>query len=142
MDMMVVNTQTLKDNPAFGKALTGAWFEVVALMNAKNAQSKEALEHMAKASGTDLAGFQSQLDTTKLFATPKEALDFATSKQLPSTMRKVADFSFEHGLLGEGAKDSSAVGMSFANNVTEGDKGNLKLHFDPSYVQMAADGKL
>ncbi|MFJ3482172.1 putative urea ABC transporter substrate-binding protein [Pseudomonas sp. NPDC090202] len=142
MDMMVVNTQTLKDNPALGKALTGAWFEVVALMNAKNAEAKNALEHMAKASGTDLAGFQSQLDTTKLFATPKEALEFATSKQLPTTMRKVADFSFEHGLLGEGAKDSSAVGMTFANNATEGDKGNLKLHFDPSYVQMAADGKL
>ncbi len=142
MDMMVVNTQTLKDNPALGKALTGAWFEVVALMNAKNAQSKEALEHMAKASGTDLAGFQSQLDTTKLFATPKEALEFATSQQLPSTMRKVAGFSFEHGLLGEGAKDASAVGMTFANSVTEGDKGNLKLHFDPSYVQMAVDGKL
>jgi NitT/TauT family transport system substrate-binding protein len=97
---------------------------------------------MAQASGTDLAGFKSQLDTTKLFATPKEALEFANSKQLPSTMRKVADFSFEHGLLGEGAKDSSAVGMSFANSVTEGDKSNLKLHFDPSYVQMAADGKL
>jgi NitT/TauT family transport system substrate-binding protein len=142
MDMMVVNTQTLKDNPALGKALTGAWFEVVALMNAKSAESTKALEHMAQASGTDLAGFKSQLDTTKLFATPKEALEFANSKQLPSTMRKVADFSFEHGLLGEGAKDSSAVGMSFANSVTEGDKSNLKLHFDPSYVQMAADGKL
>jgi NitT/TauT family transport system substrate-binding protein len=58
------------------------------------------------------------------------------------TMRKVADFSFDHGLLGEGAKDASAVGMTFANSVTEGDKANLKLHFDPSYVQMAADGKL
>jgi hypothetical protein len=33
---------------------------------------------MAKASGTDLAGFQAQLDT-KLFATPQEALAFSTS---------------------------------------------------------------
>ncbi len=142
MDMMVVNSATLKDNPALGKALTGAWFEVVALMNAKNAASKAALEHMAKASGTDLAGFQAQLDTTKLFATPSEALNFATSKQLPDTMRKVAEFSFEHGLLGEGAKDPSAVGMSFANGVTSGDTANLKLRFDPTYVQMAADAKL
>ena len=142
MDMMVVNTQVLKDNPKLGKALTGAWFEVVALMNAKGAASTEALEHMAKASGTDLAGFQSQLDTTKLFATPKEALAFATSPQLPATMGKVAEFSFKHGLLGEGAKDASAVGMRFANGVTSGDKANLKLQFDPSYVQMAADGKL
>ncbi|MBT2294099.1 putative urea ABC transporter substrate-binding protein [Pseudomonas fluorescens] len=142
MDMMVVNTQTLQDNPALGKALTGAWFEVVALMTAKNTASQTALEHMAKASGTDLAGFQSQLDTTKLFATAKEALSFATSEQLPATMRKVAEFSFQHGLLGEGAKDTDAVGMTFANGVTSGDKANLKLRFDPTYVQLAADAKL
>lgn len=142
MDMMVVNTQTLKDNPALGKALTGAWFEVVGLMSGRSAASNAALEHMAKASGTDLPGFQSQLDTTKLFSTPREALDFATSAQLPNTMRKVAEFSFQHGLLGEGAKDTSAVGMSFANGVTSGDKTNLKLHFDPSYVQLAAESKL
>ena len=77
-----------------------------------------------------------------MFATPQEALAFSTSKQLPETMRKVAEFSFQHGLLGEGAKDTSAVGMAFANGVTSGDKGNLKLRFDPSYVQMAADAKL
>ncbi|PMZ65361.1 lipid kinase, partial [Pseudomonas sp. GW247-3R2A] len=56
--------------------------------------------------------------------------------------RKVAEFSFQHGLLGEGAKDTSAVGMAFANGVTSGDKTNLKLRFDPTYVQMAADAKL
>lgn len=142
MDMMVVNTQTLKDNPALGKALTGAWFEVVALMNARNAAANAALEHMAKASGTDLKGFQAQLDTTRLFATPREALAFATSEQLPATLRKVAEFSFRHGLLGEGAKDADAVGMAFANGVTLGDKTNLKLRFDPTYVQLAADAKL
>ncbi|MBJ2347770.1 MULTISPECIES: putative urea ABC transporter substrate-binding protein [Pseudomonas] len=142
MDMMVVNTQTLQDNPALGKALTGAWFEVVALMNARNAAANAALEHMAKASGTDLKGFQAQLDTTKLFATPQEVLGFATSDQLPATMGKVAEFSFKHGLLGEGAKDTNAVGMAFANGVTRGDKANLKLRFDPTYVQLAADAKL
>jgi NitT/TauT family transport system substrate-binding protein len=34
--MMVVNTQTLKDNPALGKALTGAWYEMMAQMKAQN----------------------------------------------------------------------------------------------------------
>jgi len=34
------------------------------------------------------------------------------------------------------------VGVSFANNVSVGDQANLKLRFDPQYVQMAADGKL
>ncbi|UVE18749.1 putative urea ABC transporter substrate-binding protein [Pseudomonas sp. LS44] len=142
MDMMVVNSETLKDNPALGKALTGAWFEILALMNSGSAEGQTALEHMAKASGTDLAGFQAQLATTKLFYTPQETLAFATSPKLPATMTKVAEFSFSHGLLGEGAKDATAVGMSFAGNVVTGDKGNVKLRFDPSYVQMAVEGKL
>ncbi|MCK6188273.1 putative urea ABC transporter substrate-binding protein [Pseudomonas sp. EYE_354] len=142
LDMMVVNSQTLKDNPALGKVLTGAWFEVMALMKSKGPEGEAALEHMAQASGTDLAGFKSQLATTQLFYTAQEALDFAKSPELAQTMAKVANFSFEHGLLGEGAKDSSAVGMSFAQDVVRGDKGNIKLRFDPSYVQMAVDGKL
>ncbi|MOA00010.1 alkanesulfonate transporter substrate-binding subunit [compost metagenome] len=142
MDMMVVNTRTLEDNPALGKALTGAWFEIVALMHAGNAESAAALEHMAKASGTDLAGYQAQLAATRLFQSPADALSFVTSPKLPATMDKVASFSFRHGLLGEGAKDANAVGMSFAKDVVTGDKGNVKLRFDPTYVQLAADGKL
>jgi NitT/TauT family transport system substrate-binding protein len=57
-------------------------------------------------------------------------------------MSKVAAFSFDHGLLGEGAQSADAIGMSFAGGVTTGDQGNLKLRFDPTYMQMAADGQL
>ncbi|HEV3104739.1 MAG TPA: putative urea ABC transporter substrate-binding protein [Trinickia sp.] len=142
MDMMVVNTKTLQENPALGKALTGAWFEMVALMKADNAAGTAALTSMAKASGTDLAGFKGQLSTTALFATPKSALDFATSAGLPKTMARVAKFSFDHGLLGQGARDANAVGMAFDKGVIVGSKANVKLRFDPTYVRMAADGKL
>ncbi|GHS84033.1 lipid kinase [Pseudomonas sp. PAGU 2196] len=142
LDLMVVNTRTLHDNPALGKALTGAWYEVMALMAEPSAAGKAALEHMAKASGTDLDGYEAQLSTTYLFATPQAALAFVNGNALPKTMEKVAKFSFDHGLLGAGAQDSNAVGVSFANNVSVGDQANLKLRFDPQYVQMAADGKL
>ena len=43
IDMMVVNTQTLKDNPALGKALTGAWFEMMAKMQAGDTQALSAM---------------------------------------------------------------------------------------------------
>ncbi|CAG4915164.1 hypothetical protein R52603_04315 [Paraburkholderia saeva] len=142
MDMMVVNTKTLADNPALGKALTGAWFEMLALMKANNASSTAALTSMAKASGTDLAGYKGQLATTALFYTPKDALAFATSPSLPQTMTRVAKFSFDHGLLGQGAPNPDAVGMAFDKGVIVGSKSNVKLRFDPTYVRMAADGKL
>jgi NitT/TauT family transport system substrate-binding protein len=142
IDLMVVKSATLKDNPAFGKALTGAWYEIMAIMSADTAEGKAARMHMAKASGTDLAGYEAQLAATKMFYSAKDAVAFATSPKLPATMSKVASFSFDHGLLGEGAQSSDAIGMGFARNVVTGDKANLKLRFDPSYMQMAADGAL
>ncbi|NMY43137.1 ABC transporter substrate-binding protein [Pseudomonas sp. WS 5013] len=142
IDLMVVNSDTLKDNPELGKALTGAWYEIMATMSADSDAGKAAREHMAKASGTDLAGYEAQLAATKMFYSAKDAVAFANSPKLPATMTKVAEFSFSHGLLGEGAKSAEAVGMAFAKGITTGDKGNVKLRFDPSYMQMAADGKL
>ena len=142
IDLMVVNTETLKDNPAFGKALTGAWFEIMATMSNDGAEGIAARTHMAKASGTDLAGYDAQLAATRMFYRAQDAVTFATSPQLPATMTKVAAFSFSHGLLGEGARSADAIGMQFANGVTVGDTGNVKLRFDPSFMQMAADGAL
>lgn len=142
IDLMVVNSATLRDNPNLGKALTGAWYEIMATMSADTPAGKAAREHMAKASGTDLAGYDAQLAATKMFYLAKDAVAFATSPQLPATMSKVAAFSFSHGLLGEGAQSAEAIGMGFANGVTTGDQGNLKLRFDPAYMQMAADGTL
>ena len=142
IDLMVVNSDTLKDNPELGKALTGAWYEIMTIMKTDNAKGKAAREHMAQASGPALAGYDAQLAATKMFYSAADALVFANSPKLPATMTKVAEFSFSHGLLGEGAQSAEAVGMSFAKGITTGDKGNVKLRFDPSYMQMAADGKL
>lgn len=139
IDMMVVNTETLKDNPALGKALTGAWYEMMGLMKAQDAK---ALNVMAAASGTDLAGYQAQLKTTHLFYTPADNLAFTTSGDLAKTMQRVAQFSFDKGLLGDGAQSADFIGMAFPGNVTQGDAGNVKLRFDDSFVKLAADGKL
>jgi len=111
-------------------------------MHGSSPESEAALASMAKASGTDLAGYKSQLSTTALFYTPQQALDFATSPNMPKIMTRVAQFSFDHGLLGKGAPNAGAVGMAFENNVIVGSKSNLKLRFDPTYVRMAAQGKL
>src|SRR5271156_479505 len=78
IDLMVVNTATLAANPKLGKALIGAWYETLALMQKNDAAGKTALAAMAKASGTDAAGYAVQLSTTHLFATPTEAYAFVS----------------------------------------------------------------
>ncbi|MEM7462719.1 MAG: putative urea ABC transporter substrate-binding protein [Pseudomonadota bacterium] len=139
VDIMMVNTETLADNPDFGKALTGAWYEVMGLMEAGD---EEALTAMAEASGTDLAGYKAQLATTKMFYTPAEAATFAKSADLPKTMQFVAEFLFDKGILGEGAPSPEFVGVAFPDGSVYGDTNNVKLRFDTAYMQMAADGAL
>ena len=142
IDLMVVNTETLKDNPAFGKALVGAWYEVMALMTSDTAEGKAAREAMAAASGTDLAGFDAQLASTKLFATPAEASAFTKSPDLPKTMDVVRNFLFDHGILGTGATSVDAIGIAFPDGSVLGSTDNVKLRFDPTYTDMAAAGGL
>jgi len=142
IDLMVVNSATLKDNPKLGKALVGAWFETLAVMNKGDAPAQKALGAMAKASGTDLAGFKSQLATTKMFWTAADAQTFTTGPKLVTTMDLVRKFSFDHGLLGEGAKTMDAVGIAFPGGKTLGNAKNIKMRFDVSYVQMAAQNQL
>ena len=141
MDLMVVNTETLKKNPALGKALVGAWYEIMGVMNASDKAAIAAKTAMATASGTDLAGFESQLSSTKMFYTPTSALELVNSDALLKTMQKVAEFSFDHGLLGEGAPDATFIGVEGPNGIY-GDKKNVKLRFDTTYMQLAADKKL
>lgn len=141
IDLMIVNTETLKKNPALGKALVGAWYEIMGVMSASDKAATAAKTAMAVASGTDLTGFESQLASTKMFYTPASAVAFVNSDALLKTMQKVAEFSYDHGLLGDGAPDANYIGVEGPKGVY-GDKKNVKLRFDATYMQMAADKKL
>jgi NitT/TauT family transport system substrate-binding protein len=139
IDLMVVNTDTLAANPDFGKALVGAWYEVMGLMAAGD---EDVLTAMAEASGTDLAGYKAQLDSTEIFYTPADAVAFTSDAALPATMVSVADFLFDKGILGEGAPSADFVGIAYPDGSVTGDAGNVTFRFDTTYMQMAADGAL
>lgn len=142
IDMMMINTKTLKENPELGKALVGAWYETMKIMSASNKKAIEAKTFMGKASGTDLAGYEGQLKATRMFYDPAEAVKFTTSPALIKTMDLVRKFSFAHGILGEGAKTVDAVGIEFPGGKTLGDTKNIKLRYNAEFMKMAADGKL
>ena len=139
IDLMVVNTATLEANPDFGKALAGAWYELMGLMAAGD---EEVLTAMAEASGTDLAGYKAQLASTEMFYDPADAVAFTESAELPSTMVSVAEFLFDKGILGEGAPSADFVGIAYPDGSTTGDAGYVKFRYDTTYMQMAADGAL
>ncbi|CUB04487.1 putative urea ABC transporter substrate-binding protein [Marinomonas fungiae] len=141
IDGLIVNTDTLRANPALGKALTGAWYEIMANMSGNDENAKEVRTMMAEAAETDLEGYDAQLAKTHMYYTPEAALELVNSPKLVETMTHVAEFSFEHGLLGEGAPSADIVGIEMPAGVY-GDPNNIKLRFDNTYMQMAADGQL
>ncbi|MGI6246882.1 MAG: putative urea ABC transporter substrate-binding protein [Pseudochelatococcus sp.] len=142
IDLLVANTDVLKDNPDFGKALAGIWYETVALVAADTAEGKAAREAMGAASGTDLAGYDAQLAATRLFDKPADAVAFTASPNLQKTMDLVRNFLFEKGLLGSGAPSADAVGIAFPDGTIHGDKGNVKFRFTTEYMDAAAKGAL
>jgi len=142
IDLMVVNTETLNDNPNFGKAVTGAWYELMSVMSQDTEAGIEARTAMGIASGTDLAGYDAQLASTEMFFNPADAVVFVESDALPKTMVNVAEFLFDKGILGEGAPSADYVGVSYPGGVTTGDPENIRFRFDSSFMQMAADGQV
>ncbi|MBX2884790.1 MAG: putative urea ABC transporter substrate-binding protein [Granulosicoccus sp.] len=140
IDLLVINTETLAANPDLGKALVGAWYEIMGLMS-EGDQVEAVRTYLGEASGTDLAGYEAQLASTEMFYKPAEAIELTTSDALVKTMQYVAEFSFDHGLLGDGAPDAGFIGIETPSGVF-GDSNNIKLRFNPEFMQMAADGKL
>jgi len=142
VDIAMVNSRTLKENPAFGKALMGAWYETLAAMKGTSPSAIAARTMMAKGSGTTLADFDSQLATTHLYETPADAVAFLKGVSLREGIDRVRDFCFEHELLGKKATSKDAIGVELPDGKVLGDKANVKFRIDGQYAGLAAAGKL
>jgi NitT/TauT family transport system substrate-binding protein len=139
IDMMVVHSDAPE---ALKKALCGAWFEAIGVVAKGGPKAEEAIAYMAKESGGTTDEFKAQLKTTAMFYKAAEAVKFTQGPELKKTMDYVRSFSFDKGLLGNGAKDKDFVGIQFPDQSLLGSKDNVKLRFDTRTMKLAADGKL
>jgi len=142
LDTLIIDSATLKANPNLGKALTGIWYETLAIMSRDDAKGKAARAAMARLSGTDLAGFESQLKTTHLYVDPRQAAAYESDPALVTATDRVRQFSFAHGLFGQAARSVDDVGIAFPGGRILGSPSNIRLRFDPNYVNLAAADKL
>ena len=110
IDLMVVRTNapdTLK------KALTGAWYETMAVMTGNDKAAERRARVHGQGSGATVPEFKAQLATTAMFYKAADAVAFATSPQLKKTMEYVRTFSYDKRLFGQGAKTKDFVGIAF-----------------------------
>lgn len=141
-DLMVVSSATLKANPALAKALVGAWFEMMALLEKGGPKAEAAIADMAKMSGTSTDNYKAQLRTTYFYYKPADAVAYETGPDIVKHEDLVRQFSFSHGLFGPAATSVDAVGIEIPGGRVLGNKNNIKMRYDASFMQMAADGKL
>lgn len=142
LDLMVVRTDVLKDAPELGKALTGAWYEVMALMSKRGPEANAALTFMAESAGCSLVEYKNQLKTTAMFYTAEAAAAYCRSQEVKKNMDFVRTFCFDHGLLGEGAASVDVVGILYPDGTIQGDQNAVSMRFDDQFMNLAAEGKL
>jgi NitT/TauT family transport system substrate-binding protein len=136
LDMLVANTESVKSNPDFAKALACIWFDVVAITLEDSESGSKARRDMGIASGTDLVGYEAQLKTTHLFST-EEHKSFVEGDQIIKNTDRLRDFLFAQKLLGPNAKSSDAIGAEFPSGRVSGSDRNVRLRFTNEYVEFA-----
>lgn len=146
LDLTVVRTEVLNRPDGAGqklaKALAGAWYELMGQMSASGPAADKVLTAIAEGSADSLASYKEQLSTTKMFYTPQAASQFGASAELKQKMALVRQFCFEHGLLGANTKSPDEVAVQYPDGSIQGNKDRVRLKFDNTYMQQAAQGKL
>lgn len=144
LDLLVTRTDILNrpdgSGLKFAKAMTGAWYEVMSQMTGP--AKDKVLTGIAEASKDTLASYKEQLSTTQMFYTPQSALMAATPASLRKTMELVRQFCFSHGLLGGRTKSPDDVAIQFPDGSVLGKPDRVRLRFNTTYMQLAAQGKL
>jgi NitT/TauT family transport system substrate-binding protein len=142
LDLLVVNTKVLNDEPRFAEALVGAWYEVMGLMSQRGPEADKAMTAMAQRSNSSLNEYKAQLRTTAMFWTPEAASDYTRGTEIKEKMDFVRNFCFKHGLLGENARSVDIVGVRYPDGAIQGDSRNVKLRFETQFVDKAKAGQL
>ena len=146
LDLTVVRTDVLTRadgaGQRFARALAGAWYEMLAQMSGTGPQTDKVLAAIAEGSSDTLPAYKEQLATTKMFYTPQEAADFGASPGLKQKMALVRQFCFDHGLLGSNTRSVDDVAIRYPDGSVQGNAARVRLQFDLSYMQAAAQKKL
>ena len=142
LDLMVVRTDVLKKNPALGKALADAWYEVMGVMSQRGSNANKAMAVMADSAGCSLTEYKKQLKTTAMFYKASQGAEFTAGEEIKQKMDLVRKFCYKHGLLGENASSANEVGIKYPDGSIQGDAANVQLIFDDTYMKAVAAGSL
>lgn len=139
VDVMAVRTEVLRrpdgSGERFAKALSGAWYEVMALMSGSGPGPEKVRKDVAIAAQDSFAAFNDQIRTTNLFYSPQAALEFMRASAFQQKMNLVRQFCFSHGLLGDNMKSVDDVAIEYPDRKVQGKADRVRLRFDSAYTR-------
>ena len=122
IDLLVLNNNALKEQPALGWVLTEAWYDAMKAIE-DPATREESISIMAAGAHATVDEFKKMMGGTDLRTDRAKAAAFLEADTTKATMEKIKKFSIDHGLV----KDAHfAIGY--------GPKATEKLRFDASYA--------
>ncbi len=133
-DVILVHTDTLEQHPNLGKAIAGAWYEVLEKLEDGHPERDKVIAHMADAAGASVDNFRQQLTTVVLYDR-SEAIELVESQKFRDVLGEMTTFAFEKGLMGDSAPGPDFIGMEFQDGSLLGNSGNVRLRFPSKYMQ-------
>lgn len=134
VDALVVQTDKLEKNPNLGKAISGAWYEVMEMMQPDHPQHEELMDYMASELNTNEKGLASQLETIDFFSA-EEARELVTSDEYEAKLKAMTTFAFQHGLLGDNVPNEGYIGIETGDGDIIGNAENVKLRFPTTWIE-------
>ena len=140
IDLLVINTDTLSAHPELGKALTGAWYETMALMSSDTEEGRAARLEMGEASGTDLAAMvrRGEFRADLFFRIAGAGLDIP-----PLRLRQDLDWLVDRMLRrgdGDGLRLSAAARAELRSRLWPGNLRELAMTLDTA--ALLAEGRV
>jgi NitT/TauT family transport system substrate-binding protein len=128
IDMVVISQESLAKpgGEAFACATIEAFYELNKMLADEKTRDRTLLALGEKFSNLDLQSMRKVVQQTKFYDTPDAALKLLESKELTSTMDKVAKFCLEADITPK--KPTVAFGAQDAENRA------ANLRFDPTYI--------
>lgn len=112
------------------RALSGAWYESMGLLEANN---EDVLKDLASSANSTVNGVNKQLAGTQMFYDTSSANEFINSQTLKTIMDKVRVHLKSKGRYGTVDSELDSIGIQFSDNTVMGDANNIKLKITDKY---------
>lgn len=134
MDVLIVDTNTLRNMPALGRALINIWYETLGVMLQDNLDGKHVRSKMADLLGVSAESFEAQLETTFFFPTLEDASRAISGEKVKATIRQLLTFAMRNNLLEKDIRHPDDIGFQFDDQVL-GNPNRMRLRFDTRLIR-------